>query len=64
MLANLFAFAALDAGHRLCAGALCNDLNAGIIRMELLVESIGASANALQASHTFSSLFNGELLHN
>ena len=64
MLAGLFALAALDAGHGLCAGALGNDLDAGIIRVEFLIKSIGASLDTFQTSHTFRTLFNHEFLHN
>ena len=64
MLAYAHALAALDAGVGLCAGTLCNDLDAGQIRIKFLVESGGASLDALQASHTFSILIDNELLHN
>ena len=52
MLTDLHALTALDADIGLCAFALGNDLNAGVIRMELLVKSLGAGTDALQASHT------------
>ena len=64
VLTGSHALAALDAGIGLCAGTLCNDLDAGQIRIEFLVESSGASLNTLQASHTFSILIDNELLHN
>ena len=64
MLADLCTLAALDAGHGLCTGSLCSDLDAGIVGMELLVESIRASPDTLQTSHTFCTFFNHELLHN
>ena len=64
MLASLFTLATLDAGHGLCAGPLGYDLDAGIIRVELLVKSIGASLDAFQTSHTFRTLLNHEFLHN
>ena len=64
MLASLHALTTLDADIGLCAGALSNDLQAGIVLMEFLVESLGASANTLQASHTFHIFLNSELLHN
>ena len=64
MLTGSHALAALDAGIGLCAGTLCNDLDAGQIGIEFLVESGGASLNTLQASHTFSTLIDNELLHN
>ena len=64
VFADLCALTALDAGHRLCGVTLCNDLNAGIIGMELLVKSVGASLNTLEACHTLCTFFNHELLHN
>ena len=64
LFADLLALTALDAGHRFCASSLGHDLNAGIIRMEFLVKSIGASLDAFQTSHTFCTLFNHEFLHN
>jgi hypothetical protein len=64
MLTNLCALATLDAGHGLCTCSLGNDLDAGIVGMKFLVESIGASPDALQTSHTFCTFFNHELLHN
>ena len=63
MLTGSHALATLNAGVGLCAGTLCNDLNAGQIGVEFLVESGGASLNTLQASHTFSVLIDNELLH-
>ena len=60
---NLGALATLDANHGLCAGALCNDLDAGQIRVEFFIERSGASLNTLQASHTFRIFLNSELLH-
>ena len=64
MFADLSALTALNAGHRLCASALCGDLDAGIVGMEFLIERIGASPDALQTCHTFCAFFNHELLHN
>ena len=63
MLADLHALAALDADHGLGAGALCGDLDAGQILVKVLIESNGAGANALQASHTLGVLLNREFLH-
>ena len=57
------ALAALDADHGLCTGALGHDLDAAQILMEFLIKGFGASANALQASHTFYIFLNGKLLH-
>ena len=64
MLTGSHALTALDAGIGLCAGTLCNDLDAGQIGVKFLVESGGASLDTLQASHTFSTLIDNELLHN
>jgi len=61
--ANLGTLTALDADHRLGSVALGYDSDAGQIFIEFLVECVGASANALQASHTFGTFFNSELLH-
>jgi len=63
MLANLHALAALDAHIGLGSFTLCNNLDAGIVLMEFLIESLGASANALQAGHTGNVLLNREFLH-
>ena len=63
MLANLHALAALDAYIGLGAFTLCNNLDAGIVLMEFLVESLGAGSNALQAGHTGNVLLNREFLH-
>ena len=62
-LADLGALAALDAGHRLGTVALGNDLNAGKIRIKLLVEGHGTCPDALKTCHAFTVLFNGKLLH-
>ena len=64
MLAGFHALAALDADIGLSAGALGKNLDAGIVLMEFLVKSFGASADALQTSHTFYIFLNSELLHN
>ena len=64
VLTGLHALTALDAGHRLGAGTLCNDLDRGIVLMEFLVKGLGTGANAFQTSHTFNILFNSKLLHN
>ena len=63
MLTDLSALTALDADHGLCAGTLRNDLDAGQILLELLVESGRAGTDALQAGHAFDILFNSKLLH-
>ena len=63
MFTDLSALTALDADHGLCAGTLRNDLDAGQIRMELFIESSGASLDTLQTGHTLCTFFNNELLH-
>jgi hypothetical protein len=57
------ALAALDAGHRLGAGSLCYDLNAGQVLMEFLVKSSGAGTDTFQACHAFDIFLNSQLLH-
>ena len=63
MLADLHALAALNADIGLGSVALGNDLDAGQVGIKLLVESLGASLDTLQASHTFRIFLNNELLH-
>ena len=63
MFADLHALAALNANIGLGTVTLGDDLKAGIVLMEFLVESLGTSTDALQASHTFHILFNSKLLH-
>jgi len=63
MLAGSHALTALDAGHGLCAGTLGNDLDAGQILMELLIESSGACADTFQTCHTFDIFLDSQLLH-
>ena len=63
MLAGFHALAALDADIGLSAGALGKNLDAGIVLMEFLVKSFGASADALQTSHALGILLNSQLLH-
>ena len=60
---NLGALATLDADHGLSAGTLGNDLDAGQIGVELLIECFGASLDAFQTSHTLGTLFYNKLLH-
>ena len=57
LLAGLGALAALDTGHGANLAGTLNDLDTGLIRMELLMESLGTGADALQASHTGRTLF-------
>ena len=53
----------LPAGIGLSTGTLCNDLDAGQIGIEFLVESGGACLNALQAGHALLALLDGQLFH-
>ena len=62
-LTNLRALAALDAGHRLGAGTLSDDLNAGLVGIELFIKSIGAGTNALKTCHTLGAFFHSESFH-
>jgi hypothetical protein len=64
VLTSLHALTTLDAGHGLGSVALCNDLDAGQIGIKFLVESLRASLNALQASHTLGIFLNSQLFHN
>ena len=63
MLTGAHTLAALNAGHGLCAGAFCNDLDAGIVGVELFVKRLGASPDTFQTGHTFHILLNRQLLH-
>ena len=63
MLTDLSALAALNTNHGLSASALCDDLDAGQIGMELFIECLGASLDTFQTGHTFSTLFDNKLLH-
>ena len=63
LLTGTHTLTALDAGVRLCALALGNDLNAAQIGIEFLIESGGASTNTFQTCHTLSILIYRQLLH-
>ena len=63
MLTGLHALATLDANIGLGAVTLGNDLDAGIVLMKFLVEGLGTSTDALQASHTGNVFLNREFLH-
>ena len=63
LLAGTHALAALDTGVGLCALTLCNDLDAAQIRIEFLIESGGASTDALQAGHALNIFIYRQLLH-
>ena len=60
---NLSTLTALDTDHGLCSAVLLDDLDAGQVLMELLIESSRASINTLQASHALCTLFYNKLLH-
>ena len=62
-LTDLGALAALDASHGLSAGTLGNDADSGQIFVEFLIEGVGASTDALQASHALGTLLNHQFLH-
>lgn len=65
MLACLHALAALDAYIGLgTAVSLANNLQAGQILMEFLVEGFGAGTDAGQTCHTLNVLFHRQLFHN
>ena len=63
VLTGFHTLAALNTGHRLSTGTLGNDLNAGKVRIKLLIESLGAGLNTLQAGHALSRFIDGELFH-
>ena len=64
VLTSLHALTALDANHGLGLALLaCNDLDAGIVGIKFLIKCLGASLNALQASHAFRVFLNSQLLH-
>jgi hypothetical protein len=63
MLTGTHALTALDASHRLGTGTLGHDLDAGQIRVELLIECFGTGTDALQASHALHIFLYSELLH-
>ena len=62
--AGLGAQTALGADLGLGGTLALHDLDAGLGDIIDLVESLGASTNALQTSHTFNIFLNSELLHN
>ena len=57
LFAGSGAFTALHTGHGANFSGALNNLNAGLIRMELLMKCHRASADALQTGHTGASLF-------
>ena len=63
LLAGTHALAALHTGIHLDGAVLFNDLDAGLIGIEFLVESVGASTDALQTSHTSFALLNSQFFH-
>ena len=62
-LADLGALAALDADIGLDSTVLLHDVDAGLIFVEFLVESLGASPDALQTSHTGGTFLYAKFLH-
>ena len=65
MLTSFHALAALDTDHGLRAAVFTrNNLDTGIVGVELLVESLGASIYTCQAGHTLNIFLYSELLHN
>jgi hypothetical protein len=64
MLTSLHTLAALDANHRLCAGALGNDLQSAQVRMKFLVKCFGAGTDTFQTCHAFYIFLNSQLFHN
>ena len=61
--ASLGAQTALGADHGLGSALALHDLDAGLGDIILLVESLGASLDALQAGHALGALLDGKLLH-
>ena len=61
--AGLGAQTALGADLGLGSALALHDLDAGLGDIVLLVESLGASLDALQAGHALGALFDGQLLH-
>ena len=55
--------AALDANHGLSNALAIYDLDAGLIRMELLIECVGTCTNALETCHTGGAFFDSEFFH-
>ena len=62
-LAGLGAQTALGADQGLGSALALHDLDAGLGDIIDLVESLGASLDALQAGHALGALLNGKLLH-
>ena len=63
MLTRAHTLAALNAHIGLGSVALGHDADTAQVLVELLVESLGAGLNTLQASHTFGIFLNNQLLH-
>ena len=62
-LTSLGAQTALGADQGLCGTLALHDLDAGLGHIVDLVESLGASLDALQAGHALGTLLNRQLLH-
>ena len=57
MFAGFHALSALDAHIGSCVGSLGNNLDAAVILVKFLIESLGAGSDAFQASHALGILF-------
>jgi len=57
------ALTTLDTNHGLGLALQINDLDTGLVGMELFVKSLGASLNAFQTCHALSALFDSQFLH-
>ena len=55
--------AALHADHRLGCALKIHDLDAGLIRIKLLIKCVGTGANALQTGHAGRTLLDRKFLH-
>ena len=64
LITSCCALAALNAGHGTDLTGTLYDLHARLILMEFLVKCLGASTDALQASHALGTLFHCKLFHN
>jgi len=60
---NSGALAALHANHGLCLTLEIYDLNAGLVGIELFVESIGTGTNTFQTCHALGAFFNSQFFH-
>ena len=63
LLADFHALAALDTDIGLSACALGNDLDAGQVGIELLIKSLRATLDTLQACHALGGFIDSEFFH-